>query len=340
MKQITVISFSGGNMISMEDVAVKAKVSKATVSRVLNGKLIVSPKAREKVMSACKDLDYKLNFNIQDLVLKSRTGSTRNIAFVMAGKEFADPAYAHLIDGVSSAINKYHYHLMLVKISGEETSIYELPPILRDERVDGILLTGNLQANTTELMEKLGPKCVVIGNYSERILRSLGSVQTKVEAKIFDLMERLVKLGKKRIAFAEECPDNYVSTKIFNAYKQALKEFGLEFDEKICYFGHGPFTGIFDVMKPVFGNKTLPFDSVLCIDMRIAREISHLLFGHFGLNKEIDITLATLRQFDYFKLPVPTIYYDNNVDAVVEAGLQLLIDQIEGKELSKTVFVN
>ncbi len=113
-------------MISMDDVAVKAKVSKATVSRVLNGKTIVSPNAREKVIAACNDLNYKLNFNIQDLVLKSRTGSTRNIAFVMAGKEFADPAYAHLIDGVSSAINKFHYHLMLVKISGNETSNFYL----------------------------------------------------------------------------------------------------------------------------------------------------------------------------------------------------------------------
>lgn len=327
-------------MISMDDVAVKAKVSKATVSRVLNGKTVVSPNARENVLSACKELNYKLNFNIQDLVLKSRTGSTRNIAFVMVGKEFADPAYAHLIDGVSSAVNKYHYHLMLVKISGNENNIYELPPILRDERVDGILLTGELQANTVELMETLGPKCVVIGNYSERLLRSLSSVQTKMEARIFDLVERLVKLGKSRIAFVEECPDNYVSTKVFNTYKQALKEFGLTFNEKICYFGHGPFTGLFDVMRPVFCNRTLPFDSVLCIDMRIAREISHLLFGHFGLNKEINVTLATFRQFDYFKLPVPTIYSDYNVEETVETALQQLIDQIEDKEVSKTIFVN
>lgn len=326
-------------MISMDDVAVKAKVSKATVSRVLNGKLVVSPNAREKVMSACKDLDYKLNFNIQDLVLKSRNGSTRNIAFVMVGKEFADPAYAHLIDGVSSAINKFHYHLMLVKITGNETTIYDLPPVLRDERVDGILLTGELKSNTVEVLEKLGPKCVVIGNYNERLLRSLSSVQVKLEAKIFDLVEQLVKLGKKRIAFAEENPDSYLSIKIFNTYKQALKEFGLKFDENICYFGHGPFTGLFDVMKPVFCNDQLPFDSVLAIDMRIAREISHLLFGHFGLKQEINVILATFRQFDYFKLPVPTIYSDYSVEKTVETALQQLIDQIEDKETSKTISV-
>ena len=328
-------------MISMDDVAVKAKVSKTTVSRVFSGKEVVSPNAKAKVLAACQELNYKLNFNIQDLVMKSRTGSTRNIAFVMVDKEFADPAYAHLIDGISSAINKFHYHLMLVKISGNEENIYELPPVLRDERVDGILLTGELRTNTVELMEKLGPKCVVLGNYSERLLRSLSSIQVKIEARIFDLLERLVKLGKQKIAYAEECPDNFVSNKIFNTYKQALKEFGLEFDEKICYFGHGPFTGLFDVMKPVFCNDVLPFDSVLAIDMRIAREISYLLFRHAGqANRQSNITLATFRQFDYFKLPVPTIYADDNVEKFVGIALQQLIDQIEGKEISKTILVN
>jgi len=324
----------------MNDVAKKAGVSKSTVSRVLNGKALVSPGVKEKVLVACKELNYKLNFNIQDFFLKSRNGATRNIAFVMVGKEFADPTQAHLIDGVSSAINRFHYHLMLVKISGSENSIYELPPVLRDERVDGILLAGRLQTNTVGLMEKLGPKCVVIGNYSERLLRSLSSVQVKVETKIFDLIERLVKLGKKKIAFAEECPDNYFSTQILNAYKQALNEFGLAFDENICYFGHGSFSGLFDVMKPVFCNAALPFDSVLCPDMRIAREISHLMFGHFGLKKEIDITLATFHQLDYFKLPVPTVYADYDVEKAVEAALRQLIDQIEGKEISRTIFVN
>lgn len=75
-------------MISMDDVAVKAGVSKATVSRVLNGKNPVSPKARKKVLTACKSLNYRMNANIQDLILKSRNGFTRNLAFVMVDVSF------------------------------------------------------------------------------------------------------------------------------------------------------------------------------------------------------------------------------------------------------------
>jgi DNA-binding LacI/PurR family transcriptional regulator len=324
----------------MCDVAARAKVSKATVSRVLNGKGVVSPDAREKVLKACGELKYKLNFNIQDLILKSRTGATRNIAFVMVGKEFADPAYAHLIDGISSRINKHHYHLMLVKLSGKEKNVYDLPPILRDERIDGIILSGSINPDIVNIMEKMQIQCVVCGNYSPTLLHSLSCVRSNLGLPIFKAIKKLAESGKKRIAFVEEVFDNYFVQETFAAYKLALKENNLPFDENICYFGTGPFSGIFDILKPVFSRKELPFDSIICPDLRLAREISHLIMGHFGLEWEIDIILVTSRPFDYYKLPVPTIYMERSSENLTETALQLLIDKIEGKKESQSITVN
>ncbi len=327
-------------MINMDDVAVKAKVSKATVSRVLNGKKLVSPNAREKVLAACRELDYKLNHNIQDLILKSRNGATRNIAFVIVDKEFADPAYAHLVDGISEAVNAAHYHLLLVKLTGNENNVFDLPPILRDERVDGILLTGELVRNTVELVKKLDSKCVVMGNYSERLLSGLGSVQNKVENQIYSLIDDLAKAGKKRIAFVEECPDNFVSAKLFAAYREGLAEHGLKYDRNICYFGNGPFSGMFDALLPLMREDTLPFDSMICPDIRIAREVSHLLFGHFGLKQPVSVMLGTFRQFGYFKLPVPTVFADANIRNYCTSALEHLINQIEKQEAPRTILID
>jgi LacI family transcriptional regulator len=327
-------------MVSMDDVAAKAKVSKATVSRVLNGKGVVSEKARKKVLAACNELKYKINFNIQDLILKSRTGSTRNIAFVMVGKEFADPAYAHLIDSISSQINKHHYHLMLVKLTGEEKNIYDLPPILRDERIDGILLSGSIKPDTVQIIEAMQIQCVVVGNYSSHLLRSLSSVRSNLELLTFNTITELVNLGKKRIAFVEEVFDNYCVQEYLKSYKLALKENGLEFDENICYFGKCRFSGIFDVLKPVFCEKKLPFDAIFCPDMRLAREISHLILAHFGFSREIKVLLATARPFDYYKLPVPTFYIERGSQNQAEVALQSLIDLIEGKRKAQSITVN
>ncbi len=327
-------------MISMDDVAVKAKVSKATVSRVLNGRQTVSPKIREKVLASCRELGYKLNHNIQDLILKSRNGATRNIAFVVVNKEFADPAYAHWIDGISKAVNAAHYHLLLVKLSGQESNIFDLPPILRDERVDGIIMTGELQKNTVELVRSLDSKCVVLGNYSERLLNGMANVRCKTESRIGSLMDQLIKSGKKRIGFVEENPDNYEAQALFTAYREVLEEHGLEFDPEICYFGKGSFTGIFEAMLPVMKRKKLPFDSLVCPDVRIGREVCYLLFGHFGLEKAINVTLATFRPFEYYSLPVPVIYHNIDVEDYTIAALQHLINQIEKNEKPKTISAN
>lgn len=326
-------------MISMDNVAEKAGVSKATVSRVLSGKSIVSEEVRKKVLTACKELNYKLNHNIQDLILKSRNGATRNIAFVLVGIDFADPAYARLVDGISAAINKYHYHLMLVKMSGQEKSIYDLPPVLRDMRVDGILISGSITPESVELIKTLEIQSVVIGNYSEHLLGPLSSVQAKLGLIVYDLIEKLVQAGKKRIAFVEEAPENYSSNLIFEGYRQALKAFSLPFDKSICYFGRGVLTGMFETLKPVFRKKELPFDSIFCPDMRIAREVSHLIIGHFGLEREITVPVAAIRQSSYHTLSVPAVYTDLNVEKRVEAAFTQLVDQIEGRKNPQTIMI-
>ena len=145
---------SGEPMVNMEDVAQRAKVSKATVSRVFNGNPNVSSKTRDRVLAACSDLHYKLNSSIQDLLKKSRSGFTSNVAFVLVGRDFSDPAYVELVNPIAEESIKRHLHLMLVKLTGCESSIYDLPPALRDERVDGILLSGNIQDGTTALLEQ------------------------------------------------------------------------------------------------------------------------------------------------------------------------------------------
>ena len=78
-------------MISMGDVARQAGVAKSTVSRILSGNGSFCPETCTKVFDACEKLNYKLNPNIQDLVLKGRGGATRNIAVLMGGSHVCQP---------------------------------------------------------------------------------------------------------------------------------------------------------------------------------------------------------------------------------------------------------
>ena len=61
--------------VTMKDVARRAGVSVATVSRVLNGSDKVIGETREKVLQACEELDYSLHLAAQRL----RLGRTNTI---------------------------------------------------------------------------------------------------------------------------------------------------------------------------------------------------------------------------------------------------------------------
>jgi LacI family transcriptional regulator len=60
-------------IVTMQDVAEKAKVSKATISRIINNKpsgIRISAKTQERVLSIIKELNYQPNIFAQSLKTK------------------------------------------------------------------------------------------------------------------------------------------------------------------------------------------------------------------------------------------------------------------------------
>ncbi len=321
--------------ISMADVARLALVSKATVSKVLNGKPGVSEDTRARVRRVCEENGYRLNTSIQDLVRERRTGSTRSIAFVLVGKEFSDPAYSRFIDGIAGCAAENNFHLVFTSLTGNETLMYDLPPILRDGRVDGLLISGTLTSKTIAIVHKLGIPHVVLGNYSSSIKGHSPVVEINLSIGIYKAFEQLKLADKRRIAFFDEDLNRYLNKTIFEAFKASLQENDLTFYQDLVYVGAGSMAGAFSALKDLFSADKLPFDAIFCHDFRVASEISHLITGRFGLKGAIDIILVTSRPYSYYRLPVPAVYIDDNMDSIAYSGTNLLLAAImQGEDIS------
>ena len=298
-------------MISMGDVARQAGVAKSTVSRILSGNGSFCPETCTKVFDACEKLNYKLNPNIQDLVLKGRGGATRNIAVLMVEATFANPAYSYWIDALGGEISSRHYHLMLVKLSGTESSVYEFPSVLRDERVDGIFITGMLTLPLMKEVRRLNLPVIVIGNYDPSLLSGCGNITTDPENYLRRILTQFKARGVRRLAYVDEGQDSFFENELFAAYRKLLPEFGMTFSPDRCYFGKGRATGMFDLMLPVFATSEIPFDGVFCPDMRIAREIHTLCCMRRGFEKRHPmLPLGTIQKPETPILPEDTIFGD------------------------------
>lgn len=320
-------------MISMDDVAVKAGVSKATVSRVLNGKNPVSPKARKKVLTACKSLNYRMNANIQDLILKSRNGFTRNLAFVMVDVSFSDPAYSPLVDTLAEEVGRLHYQLSLVKLTGQEKTIYDLPPLLRDIRADGLLVSGIVTAEILNLLREMQIPIVVIGNYDPEILNGVSCVFSDREKLLRELIGNMIAAGCRKFAFAEEIAENFCVKQELSVQEKILKDYSLSFTPELIYRGTHRFSGIIPTLQPVFMQEFLPFDAIITTNFRLALEISHLICARFGFRKEYPVKLGTFQRSDTISLPVTAFYTQINQRKQCQAAMEQLIKLLDNSGL-------
>lgn len=99
-------------MTTLQDVAKRAGVSTATVSKVLSNTPYVSEETRERVMEALRELNYTPNLAARALA----TGKTKVIAVVFPyvyDAIFTDPLVMQIIEGIEAECSQRGYNLLL-----------------------------------------------------------------------------------------------------------------------------------------------------------------------------------------------------------------------------------
>src|SRR5438132_380299 len=103
---------------TLEEVGALAGVSRATVSRVVNGSPKVSPEARAAVEKAIRKLSYSPNRAARSLV----TRRTDAVALVVCEPEerfFSEPFFAGVVRGISAAVARQDKSLVLLIAQAE-----------------------------------------------------------------------------------------------------------------------------------------------------------------------------------------------------------------------------
>lgn len=179
--------------VGIADVALKAGVSHATVSRVMNGNFTVDPAIAERVRAAAAELNYQPNPVGRSLAL----GKTDTIGIVVP--DLANPTFQAILRGLSMAAAQDGYRVLIAdssEVSSEEA-------ILAGEarrRCDGLVLCAPRMgdAELEELAPSLHP--MVLINRSTTEIR-VPSLMVDYGQGIQELAEHLVELGHSRIVF-------------------------------------------------------------------------------------------------------------------------------------------
>lgn len=132
---------------TLEDVAAVAGVSRATVSRVINGATTVDPALRTVVEEAVATTGYVPNRAARSLVTR-RTDSValvvsererRPMSEPFVGRMFSDPYFGRVVSGLLEVLRPAGIQ-MVVMLADDEASRSQLLSYLRHGHVDGVVL--------------------------------------------------------------------------------------------------------------------------------------------------------------------------------------------------------
>lgn len=182
---------------TITDVARQARVSPATVSRVLNASAPVSEAAARAVRTAASRLDFRPNLLGRSL----RARRSANIGVVLP--TLSHPVFAECLQGLEAAARACDLALMVATTgydSAQENAAVEL--LLR-HRVDGLVLTV-ADAARSKVLDKLDaermPYVLAYNQLAVRRAQGRPTVSVDNRAAARQMVEHLIGLGHRRIA--------------------------------------------------------------------------------------------------------------------------------------------
>jgi LacI family transcriptional regulator len=220
----------GTRRVTIRDVAGRAGVSVATVSRVLAGNYPTSPAARAKVLRAVKDLDYVIDGRARAL---AGTGP-RTIAVIVSAMD--SPFYASVAQGVEQEAAASGRLCMVCSHGGDEARELALVQMMREQRCEFVILVGGAvedaryQARLSEYAHGLaaaGSRLVLCGRPAPTPDMPVLVVEYDNEAGAHAIVSHLLDAGHRAILYLGAIPGHTTVEPRIAGYRRALADRGL-----------------------------------------------------------------------------------------------------------------
>lgn len=208
------------------DVAGKAGVSLATVSRVLNHPEKVKPATRERIEKIIKELGYKPNLNAKGLA------SSKSTTVAVVVPELTRSSIAGMVDGIASTAKRRGYLLRLFvdSSSSSENPVLEereLWRIVLSSGVDGVLyINDEIDNEYLEIIKESSVPVVLTNTVCGD--SEIPYVAIDYRKAAYEMTKEMIHRGNKNIWIISTVKKYAVNDLKVEGYEQAMHEAGLK----------------------------------------------------------------------------------------------------------------
>jgi LacI family transcriptional regulator len=292
-------------MIRLKDVAARAGVSIMTVSKVLRDAADVSEPTKARVRRLAEEMGYVPDSQAQSL----RTRRTRLFGLVL--NSMTDPWMARVAAAIEERVHELSYDLLICQT--QESPVKEQACIRRllSRRIDGLFLNPayRLAPSAPIYLEliRTGTPALILGHRAQFCSQFAG-VETDDALASAQVVEHLLKLGHRRIAFLGGPSIATWAQERFTGYRRALRNAGIESDDNLVFTAG---SGIEDGAKAALQmlEEATRATAVMAVTDHVAIGAATVLMNRgFRIPEQISITgFGNDLAAEYFRVPLTTV---------------------------------
>ncbi|CAI3215796.1 LacI family DNA-binding transcriptional regulator [Clostridium neonatale] len=216
---------------TIKDVATRANVSVATVSRVVNNLDGYSDETKEKVLEAIKELGYQRNAIARGLVTKTTKTIGVLIPIVSAY------LYAEILNGIEEKANENGYGIFLCNTGVNGVRAINYIKMLGERQVDAIIVVSlTINDEYYNLLNSLKIPYILVSTLSYKY--KIPYIKVDDQQAAYTATQFLIEKGHTKIALISGGKEDKISgiTRV-NGYRNALQDYDININEYIIKYG-------------------------------------------------------------------------------------------------------
>jgi DNA-binding LacI/PurR family transcriptional regulator len=288
--------------MNIAEVARRAKVSTATVSRTINGSDSVTPETAEKVLRVIRAMGYHPDTNARALA----SGKSRLLGLIIS--DIANPFFPELVKSFEEMGLRSGLEVLVANTSYDPERMVHCVRRLMERKVDGVaVMTSEMDKDLISQMAKRQIPMVFLDTGKVRNLVS--NIKVDYGMGIREAVDHLFQLGHRRIGFISGPSDLRSAMTRRSAFLKWFEHYGLLLDEKLIESGNHKIDGGDAAMRRllalsprptalVASNDLTAFGALRAISgagLRVPDDISVIGFDDIELCQVTQPPLTTIR---------------------------------------------
>jgi DNA-binding LacI/PurR family transcriptional regulator len=317
--------------ITIEDVAKRARVSKGTVSAVINAKKTVKPATRDFILEVMKELNFRPNGVARNF---KNENYDKSIGIII--KDLTYPFYTSIAKGVSEYANNKGYSVIVSSSDDSHESEKNLSRLFSTKDIKGIIIAPIVEG-TAEIEHLFKLKMI---NYPFVLLEDVKGIQANVVAidnkkAIKRAVKYLIDSGHTKIVHFAGPPQSSHTQERMEGFRYAFSESTLVFHNDMIISVGSHFEECFDKTLEYFKNRNRDNypTAIVCFNDQQALAVM-LVLKELNIRVPDDISIIGNDDIYYAKMyPIPLTTIRAPQQEIGIMAAEILIRNIESSTI-------